>query len=673
MNNINKISFGTPEKITPVKLLSERLPLNTVGNKDRFNGEIKFEVTPRGTMLYIPLDDKEQIYGFGLQMKSLNQVGKKKTVRVNSDPVADSGDSHAPVPYYVSTNGYAVLIDTARYAAFYVSSCIKLGNSNVSTENKGADNTDQLYAARNNAKKRFITIEIPYAQGIDIYTFDSDNILGAVAEYNRFSGGGCMPPVWGLGVWYRAYSPAKQKDIYNIMDNFRNENIPCDVFGLEPFWQSKAYSCSYSWNNEHYPDSVALIERMKEKNFKVNLWEHAYIHPTSPIYERMKDFSGDYEVWEGLVPDFATKEGRRIFAEYHRKELVDKGISGFKLDECDNSDFNQTSWSFPEFSKFPCGADGEQMHSMLGLLYQQTIMDAFAHTGKRYYHAVRSSGAFAAPMPFVLYSDLYDHKDFIRSIVTASFSGMLWTPEVRQCSSVEDLYRRIQSVIFSPMALVNAWMVPHEPWKQFDEVLNKQGVFLENKDEVTAEIKRLFEFRMSLVPYLYTAYRKYETEGIPPFRAMVLDYPDDPETYYCDLQYMVGDSMLVAPLVEGEYSRWVYLPKGKWHCLHTGSVYEGGKWYEIEADIKSIPVFIKDGTIIPYAESYEFFKEGVPLRIVPKKYGDAAAICNLFEDDGVSFNYKNGDYNIVTINWPEGADKPEISRDGKFEGRLYVF
>lgn len=87
--------------------------------------------TARGYVIDIPLGEDEEIYGFGLQMHSFRQRGKKKTIRVNSDPVADLGDSHAPVPFYVSTAGYAVLIDTARYAAFYVGSAVSAEQSRL--------------------------------------------------------------------------------------------------------------------------------------------------------------------------------------------------------------------------------------------------------------------------------------------------------------------------------------------------------------------------------------------------------------------------------------------------------------------------------------------------------------------------------------------------------------
>ena len=104
------------------------------------------------------------------------------------------------------------------------------------------------------------------------------------------------------------------------------------------------------------------------------------------------------------------------------------------------------------------------MHSVFGLRYQMSIWDAVPQKRNQVtYGHVRSSGALAAPYPFVLYSDLYDHRVYIRALVNSGFSGLLWCPEVRQAESVEDLIRRLQSVVFSPLAQVDCWFYEESP------------------------------------------------------------------------------------------------------------------------------------------------------------------------------------------------------------------
>ena len=155
-----------------------------------------------------------------------------------------------------------------------------------------------------------------------------------------------------------------------------------------------------------------MLKALNENNYKVNLWEHAYVHPTSPLWEPLKDHSGDFLVWGGLVPDFALPETRKRFADYH-KQLMREGISGFKLDECDNSDISvgNSTWGFPEMSTFPSGMDGEQMHQALGLLYLRTLNDMYESENRRTFQDYRSSGLFASSVPASLYSDIYGYKD----------------------------------------------------------------------------------------------------------------------------------------------------------------------------------------------------------------------------------------------------------------------
>jgi alpha-D-xyloside xylohydrolase len=322
-----------------------------------------------------------------------------------------------------------------------------------------------------------------------------------------------------------------------------------------------------------------MIRTLADQGFRVNLWEHAFTHPTSPIYESLLPLSGDYEVWDGLVPDFLLPAAQKVFSDFHEQEHVAIGVSGYKLDECDNSDFTR-NWSFPEMSRFPSGADGEQMHSFFGRRYQETIQSIFDRRDQPTYGLARSSHALASPYPYVLYSDLYDHRDFIRALVNSGFSGLLWCPEVRDARDAEDLIRRLQTVVFSPLAMVNAWYIKDPPWKQYGTAVEDQ-------------CRAIIEWRMKLIPDLETAFNRYQGQGIPPFRALVLDYPDDPATWAIDNQYMMGENMMIAPVVHGEHERDVYLPEGEWTDFFTGEQLSGKRSIRVFVPLTRFPVYRK--------------------------------------------------------------------------------
>ena len=203
----------------------------------------------------------------------------------------------------------------------------------------------------------------------------------------------------------------------------------------------------------------------------------------------------------------------------------------------------------------------------------QTMLKALG--GKPTLSEVRNAGALAASYPFVLYSDLYDHKDFIRGTVNSGFSGLLWTPELRDAANKKDLLRRLQSTVFSVQCLINAWYCEEVPWAELD---------------CEEEVRKLLEVRESLVPMLKEAFDLYHKKGIPPVRALVADYTDDTETYDIDDEYIFCGKLIVAPLTAESDTREVYLPNGNWIDYWTKKPVASGR-FTVETDL--IPVYEK--------------------------------------------------------------------------------
>jgi len=682
---VYSLTLGTPEKYTPFQLLHPKYDPEKFVSKNNVllpfkKEDIIFKQNKRGCVIEIPMNKDENFFGFGLQFYSVNHTGKRRYIKVNSDPKSDTGESHAPVPFYISTGGYGLYVDTARYVSFFCGSTAKKGASRGIMEDVKQHvefSETALYSVKKAKEDRIFVIDIPVARGVDLYFFSGD-IKTVVSNYNLFSGGGCVPPMWGLGNWYRAYGGAAQQDIVNLGEYFRNSGIPVDVLGIEPGWHSHSYSCSYKWNRQLFEEPQRMIDCLSHNNYKINLWEHLFVHPSSEIYNDIYEYAGDNEVWNGLVPDFGTEEAKRVFKDYHQENFIDRGIKGFKLDECDNSDYNSSAWSFPETTEFPSGMDGEVAHSMIGLLYQSVIEKSFRERNQRTFSQVRSSHGLAASMPFVLYSDLYDHKAFITALVNSGFSGFLWSPEIRSCHSETDLIRRLQTVVFSPQSLLNCWRIPNPPWLQVDLKKNLNNELSENREKVTKLVKKFMDLRMVLLPYLYSAFYEYFLKGIPPVRALVMDYPKDEKTYFIADEYLFGPDILVAPLLVSDMEcsssrgkREVYLPDGIWYDFFTDEKYVGGKTYQVNKDIESAPVFVKSGTLLPLAEPVLYVAEDTVFNITCKAYGAGRNPAILYEDDMTTYDYEKGIYNKVTISW----DGKEIQseRVGSYQEIRYKF
>jgi alpha-D-xyloside xylohydrolase len=273
----------------------------------------------------------------------------------------------------------------------------------------------------------------------------------------------------------------------------------------------------------------------------------------------------------------------------------------------------------------------------------------FRNTNTRTYGLTRASNGGGASFPYVIYNDYYSHEDFITALINSGFSGVLWTPEVRSSKTGEEWLRRVQTVCFSPMAMINAWSSGTKPW---------------SFPEVEKEVKEYALLRMQLIPYLYSEFAKYHFEGTPPFRSMSLEEGFNAtaklelrnenldENPYAEAvmkeikdQYMTGGYLLVAPLFTGQASRKVVLPKGKWYDFYTGQFAGEGEVITVSPGLSKIPVFVKDGGIIPMMKPVLHAPSaGEKFDIEVRYYGSKPGAYMLYDDDGETFDYEKGVY-----------------------------
>ena len=604
----------------------------------------------RGCTLRIPLQPGEEIFGLGLQFLSFSQRGSKKVTRVNADPKVDTGDSNAPVPFFVTTSGTGYFIDTARYTDFYFGTAHPRPTEPIAPASSGGI-APKYSSVGQEHQDDFIMVNVPGAPGVDVYCFDGPDMLTAVRRYNLFSGGGCIPPEWGLGFWYRMKADFDSSEALALAHGFRERQIPCDVIGLEPGWQSHAYSCTFVWDKTRFPDPHAFLRSARAENFHVNLWEHAWVSPRARIHAALQPLSGSHTVWGGLAPDLTLPEARAVLEEQHARVHVDAGISGYKLDECDGSELTGSSWMFPAHATFPSGRDGEQMRQVYGLLLQRMMDGVFRDRGRRTFGLVRASGSGAAPLPFVLYTDLYDHRQYVRALANAGFSGLLFGAEVRSARSPEEWVRRVQVACLSPLAMLNAWSSGTKPW---------------SFPEVEGAVRAALELRMRLVPYLYSAFARYREDGTPPFRPMALE-PGAGEAARVDDQYMLGDDLLVAPVIAGDAERTVRLPQGDWYGFADGRRWTGGgEPFTVAPPLDEVPIFVRAGAVVPLGPVLPHTPragERIPLEV--RHYGPRPGGFLLYDDDGETLACEHGVRRWLRLAVDVQADG---TRSGRIEG-----
>lgn len=621
--------------------------------------EANAEVYAGKTSLRFPLQKGEQLYGFGLNFQTVRQRGKILTLRVDHYGGKDNGRTHAPVPFYLSDLGYGILINSARYLTVYAGTAARKDSENAPEPRDR--NTDKEWSSRPYSDA--VEILVP-AAGVEVYLFAGPTTLDVVRRYNLFCGGGVLPPRWGLGFTQRVHKMYTAEQVKNEAAEFEKRQYPLDFIGLEPGWQTKAYPCTFEWDASRFPDPAGFIRDMADRGVKVNLWTNPYVSPDSPIYKDIAPYSGSHTVWCGIVPDFATVQARRILSSYFEKEHIDIGVSGYKIDEVDGYDY----YMWPDVAQFPSGLEAEQLRQTYGLWVQRITDSLYREKNRRTYGLVRASNAGAASFPYVIYNDYYSHPDFITALINSSFCGVLWTPEVRGSQTAEEWLRRFQSVVFSPMAMINAWASGTKPW---------------SFPEVAEQVKEYAQLRMRMMPYWYSEFAAYHFEGTPPFRAMQLEPGFKPgsgsltgsgnleDNPYLEAvsgevkdQYMAGQNLLVAPVFAGQKTRTVVLPVGKWYDFYTGEYAGNGETISVTPGLDRIPVFVRDGGIVPMMElRMHAPANGEKVNIEIRHYGEKPGTYHLYDDDGETFDYEKGLYSWREI-------RVEKQKNGNWKGSI---
>jgi alpha-D-xyloside xylohydrolase len=616
------------------------------------------------TLLRFPLVKEEQLFGFGLNFKTVRQRGRIMQLHVDHYGGTDNGRTHAPVPFYVSDKGYGVFINSARYLTVYAGTAVRKDSREAPEERDR--NLDKSWTSQPYSDA--VEVLVP-AEGVEVYVFAGPTTLDAVRRYNLYCGGGCLPPRWGLGFTQRVPILYNTQQVLKEAEQFEEKGFPLDFIGLEPGWQSRAYPCTFEWDRTRFPDPETFIKSLKDKGVRINLWTNPYVSSHSGLYEKILPLTGTHTVWGGVVPDLTMEDARDLMSSFFEENHIKKGVSGYKIDEVDGYD----RWLWPDVALFPSGNSAEQLRQTYGLMVQRLTTELFRKNNTRTYGLVRASNGGGVSFPYVIYNDYYSHEDFITALINSGYSGLLWTPEVRSSKTAEEWLRRMQTVVFSPMAMINAWSSGTKPW---------------TFSEVEQEVRELALLRMRLMPYFYTEFAKYHFKGIPPFRGMNLEAgfsmqekaalrnENLEENPYAEAvrreikdQYMAGEYLLVAPFFTGQKSREVILPEGKWYDFHTGKYAGSGEIIRIDASAGTIPVFVKDGGIIPLMPPMLHAPAaGSKTDLEVRYYGSAPGRYFLYDDDGETFDYEKGIYSwreITVVKDRKGSLKGSISEAEK--------
>ncbi len=599
---LNKNPLGIAIKDKKGNILLKRTKETIPEGKDGF--KITFDIKP-----------KEEFFGFGDQTRSyLTQRGKKADLWIKN--VA----SYLPIPFFMSTYGYGMMVNTTYRHRFDMGS----------------------------ANKKYFTIQCEKG-AMDFYFFYGPSLGEILFLYTELTGKPSLPPIWSFGLWFICRTHANDSEVINDCLNFRREKIPCDVIGLEPGWMSEYYdySTKKEWHPERFPmpdyaknGPHTMISAIKRMGFKLELWECNDYDLTIEAERQVQkgtdknrdintsfDSSTDYQpVWSKdgeidknfshpVMMDKITVAGESWFE--HHKQPIDQGVDFFKQDGS-----NQV---LPHPDRlWGNGMIDDEAHNLYPLIYSKQMYEGFREYAKRRPCCFTPTGwAGVQHYTGTWTGDTGGGEKPLVAILNMSLCGHAWTTCDMEVTTPEGIHFGF----LQAWSQLNSWNYWRHPW------------FL--GDKLYSIFKFYANLRSSLIPYVYSyAYIASQT-GIPIVRPMVLEFPEDISTYNLLKQYMLGKEFLVCTFTDK-----VYLPEGKWMDYWTGKIYTGGRTVRYTAPSnRGGGFFMRSGAIVPKGPIMNYVgqvpTDKIYLEIFPEA-GDGEFL--LYEDDGISLEHENGKF-----------------------------
>jgi len=509
-------------------------------------------------------DHDEHFYGFGENFSSLNKRGQSVNLW-HENALGNSRPSvYKNVPFYMSSRGYGHFVNTAYPIQYHLG--------------------DQSYS--------HVSIQAQ-TRHLDYFLIAGKAYRDILPRYTDITGKPGLPPLWSFGLWMSRMSYEAQDQVEQIADRLRAEEIPCDVIHIDTDWFEKPWINDLTFSPTAFPDPPAMIRYLRERGYRLSLWQIPYISTGSKFYPHAREqgyfaqrtdgspyhiegFFGKAGVIDYSNPDAAAWMRRQF------EPLFNMGISVIK------TDFGEGAPPDATYAE----ADGLEMHNLYPLLYTKAIYDeTLQQTGEG---IVWSRSAYAGVQRYPVHwagdsAVLWEEMAHAwRGGLSLGLSGFpFWSVDIGGFAGTpsSDLYIRwAQAGLFVSHPRAHG-PIAREPWHFGEEAL------------------RLFRYyaqlRYALMPYVWSMAQVCVNASLPFLRPLLIDWQDDPTTAYIDDQYLFGEWLMIAPILDRADRRQVYIPSGTWFDYWTDEVFEGPMWITIEASLGRLPLFVRGGAMIP--------------------------------------------------------------------------
>ncbi len=517
----------------------------------------------------LALDVDEYVYGLGERFTPFVKNGQKVEMW-NEDGGTASEIAYKNVPFYITNKGYGILLDNEGDASFEIAS-EKVERVQFSVE----------------------------GERLDYYVINGSTPKGTIQKYTELTGKPALPPAWSFGLWLTTSftTDYDEATTSSFIQGMADRDIPLHVFHFDCYWMEAYEWCNFTWDPKTFPDPEGMLKRYHDRGLKICVWINPYIGQKSPLFAEgmkqgylVKKYNGDVwqtDLWQagmGLV-DFTNPEAA-IWYQGKLKALLDMGVDCFK------TDFGERI-PVKDIAYFD-GSDPVKMHNYYTYLYNQAVFELLEKERGAGEAVLFARSATVGGQKFPVHwggdcsANYPSMAETLRSGLSLACAGFgYWSHDIGgfESTAPAEVYKRwCQFGLMSSHSRLHGSSSYRVPWL-FD-------------DEACDVLRKFVKLKCRLMPYLYHQAVLSHEEGIPMMRPMFVEFPKDRACEPLDKQYMMGDSLLAAPVFKESGEVEYYLPEGKWYNILTSQVIEGGRWQKEYHDFFTMPLLIRPNSIL---------------------------------------------------------------------------
>ena len=547
------------------------------------------------------LDVGECVYGLGERFAAYVKNGQSIDMW-NADGGTASEQTYKNIPFYMTNRGYGVFVEDTSDVSFEVAS-------------------EKVERVQFSAEGETIVYDVIYG-GTPKAVLDG---------YTALTGRPALMPAWSFGLWLSTSFTTNydEKTATSFIQGMADRDIPLSVFHFDCFWMKGFNWCDFTWDEKTFPDPVGMLKRYHDRGLHLCCWINPYIGQASPLFREgmehgylLKKTNGDVwqtDLWQaGMgILDVTNPDARAWYCDHLRK-ILRMGV------DCLKTDFGERI-PVRDIAYYD-GKDPLHMHNYYTFLYNKMVFDLLKEERGEGEAILFARSATAGSQQFPVHwggdnsASYISMAETLRAGLSMSHSGFgFWSHDISgfEQTAPADVYKRWAAFgLLSSHSRLHGSSSYRVPW-----------LFDEESCDVVRKFTRL---KCRLMPYLYGAAVEAHEHGTPMMRPMMLEFPDDPACDTLDRQYMMGESLLVAPVFHADSHVDYYLPDGLWTSLLDGRKVQGGHWQRETHDFLSLPLMVRPGTVLPMGKhddrpDYDY-TDGLELHVYQLAEGQTVTV-----------------------------------------------